>query len=639
MNSQALEKSKIIKIALVGNPNVGKSVIFHFLTGVYAEVSNYPGTTIDVANAYLENFASLENKIEIVDTPGVYGIASFNDEEKVTRDFVLEADFIINVVSATTLKRDLFLTKQLLDLGKPLILIINQFDEAKLNKVSIDIEALQNSIGVKVLTTVAIQAQTLEPVKELIVQHINGRQTIFQVPLLSKDLEEDIKTIAPLVLSRAEAILIAEGDEYISKKNKINFQVNQELQEKIYTRRRQEVNQIYDKIISKASFSKRAFFGQALLNPWFGSLVAVSILYFFLYQFLGVFVAGTVVDFLENNVFSQYYEPFVRKIISMFLTIEHDSLAPLLFTDFKSALGTFLAGDYGVLTLTVTYLYGLLAPLVFGFYFGLAILEDSGYLPRLAVLADTLLSRLGMNGRAIIPLILGGGCVTMAVVTTKLLTSKKEKLITIALLGLSIPCSAQLGVIQGLLSNIGGVKPWLIWSGVLFLIFALAGTVMNALLKGSCGNFVSDIPPMRAPVFKNIINKTFSRSKVFLDEASFAFFMAAAVVAFLQVAGCLDNIINFCEPLMSKVLLLPKEVTLSFILGMIRRDFGAFGLLDIPMSAAQLITACVVLTLFVPCIATVAVTIKETSWKVALAIWCSSWLMAFSIGAVLARIL
>lgn len=639
MNSQALEKSKIIKIALVGNPNVGKSVIFHFLTGVYAEVSNYPGTTIDVANAYLENFASLENKIEIVDTPGVYGIASFNDEEKVTRDFVLEADFIINVVSATTLKRDLFLTKQLLDLGKPLILIINQFDEAKLNKVSIDIEALESSIGVKVLTTVAIQAHTLEPVKELIVKHINGTQTIFQVPLLSQDLEEDIKAIAPLVLSRAEAILIAEGDEYISKKNKIYFQVNQELQKKIYTRRRQEVNQIYDKIISKASFSKRAFLGQALLNPWFGSLVAVSILYFFLYQFLGVFVAGTVVDFLEINVFSQYYEPFVRKIIGMFLTIEYDSLAPLLFTDFKSALGTFLAGDYGVLTLTVTYLYGLLAPLVFGFYFGLAILEDSGYLPRLAVLADTLLSRLGMNGRAIIPLILGGGCVTMAVVTTKLLTSKKEKLITIALLGLSIPCSAQLGVIQGLLSNIGGVKPWLIWSGVLFLIFALAGTVMNALLKGSCGNFVSDIPPMRAPVFKNIINKTFSRSKVFLDEASFAFFMAAAVVAFLQVAGCLDNIINFCEPLMTKVLLLPKEVTLSFILGMIRRDFGAFGLLDIPMSAAQLITACVVLTLFVPCIATVAVTIKETSWKVALAIWCSSWLMAFSIGAVLARIL
>ena len=174
MNSQALEKSKIIKIALVGNPNVGKSVIFHFLTGVYAEVSNYPGTTIDVANAYLENFASLENKIEIVDTPGVYGIASFNDEEKVTRDFVLEADFIINVVSATTLKRDLFLTKQLLDLGKPLILIINQFDEAKLNKVSIDVEALESSIGVKVLTTVAIQAHTLEPVKELIVNIYYG---------------------------------------------------------------------------------------------------------------------------------------------------------------------------------------------------------------------------------------------------------------------------------------------------------------------------------------------------------------------------------------------------------------------------------------------------------------------------------
>ena len=145
---------------------------------------------------------------------------------------------------------------------------------------------------------------------------------------------------------------------------------------------------------------------------------------------------------LENQVFVKYYESFVKTIIESFLTIKADSLEPLIFTDFKAALGTFLAGDYGVLTLTITYLYGLLAPLVFGFIFGLAILEDCGYLPRLAVLTDGILSRLGMNGRAIIPLILGGGCVTMAVVTTKLLTSKKEKIITMALLGLSIPCSA-----------------------------------------------------------------------------------------------------------------------------------------------------------------------------------------------------
>jgi ferrous iron transport protein B len=632
--------TRTIKIALVGNPNVGKSVIFHYLTGVYAEVSNYPGTTLDVAKASFDNYQASDKAVEIIDTPGVYGISSFNDEERATRDFVLEADYIINVVSATTLKRDLFLTKQLIDLGKPILLVLNQFDEAKLNKVEIDIEKLQEEFGVKLLTTVAIKRKTLEPLKLMIYEQLAQKENNFLVSKLGADLELDISEFSEKVLSRAEAVMIAEGDEIVAERNLIKLgDQSQDLRERIYKRRRQEVNQLYEQIISKADFSKRAILGRLLLNPLVGSIVGLAVLYFFLYQFLGVFIAGTVVDFLENEIFAKYYEAAVKAIVSSFLTIQADSLEPLIFTDFKAALGTFLAGDYGVLTLTITYLYGLLAPLVFGFYFGLAILEDCGYLPRLAVLTDGILSRLGMNGRAIIPLILGGGCVTMAVVTTKLLTSKKEKLITMALLGLSIPCSAQLGVIQGLLSNIGGVQPWLIWAGVLFAVFALAGTIMNKLIPGDCGNFVSDIPPMRIPVAANIFKKTFSRSKIFLDEATPAFFIAAALVAFLQVSGVLDNVISFCEPIMSEVLLLPKEVTLSFILGMVRRDFGAFGLMDIAMTSGQLITSCVVLTLFVPCIATVAVMIKEASFKAALGIWIISWGLAFGFGALLARLL
>lgn len=632
--------SKTIKIALVGNPNVGKSVIFHYLTGVYAEVSNYPGTTIEVARALLENFAVTDKTVEIIDTPGVYGISSFNDEEKATRDFVLDADYIINVVSATTLKRDLFLTKQLTELGKPTLLVINQYDEARLNKVEIDLKKLEQSLGIKVITSIAIKTKTLELLKEKILDQLNLKENTFLVSETNTELEEDIKTYREKVLSRAEALLIAEGDLVVAERNSIVLDdSSSSLREKIYTRRRKEVNKIYSEIITKADFSKRAILGRLLLNPIIGTIVALAVLYFFLYQFLGVFIAGTIVDFLENQIFAKYYEPLVRMIVSSFLTIDASSLKPLIFTDFKAGLGTFLAGDYGVLTLTITYLYGLLAPLVFGFYFGLAILEDCGYLPRLAVLTDGVLSRLGMNGRAIIPLILGGGCVTMAVVTTKLLKTKKEKIITMALLGLSIPCSAQLGVIQGLLSNIGGPLPWLIWSGVLFFVFVLAGTIMNKLIPGDCGDFVSDIPPMRIPVSKNILKKTLSRSKVFLDEATPAFFIAASLVAFLQVTGILDNVINFCEPLMSEVLLLPKEVTLSFILGMVRRDFGAFGLMDIAMSAGQLITSCVVLTLFVPCIATVAVMIKESNWRAALIIWLSSWILALGFGAILARIL
>jgi ferrous iron transport protein B len=403
--------------------------------------------------------------------------------------------------------------------------------------------------------------------------------------------------------------------------------------------RRDEVDVLVSQVVTHVKFSKRVLLGQLLLNPWIGSIVAVIILYSFLYQFLGVFVAGTVVDFLENGILNTYYSPWVEALVSRVFPVIHDNIENIIISEPLTAIGTFLAGDYGVLTLTITYLYGLLLPLVLGFYFGLAILEDSGYLPRLAVLVDGILSRLGMNGRAIIPLILGGGCVTMATVTTRLLTNPKEKLITMAVLGLTIPCSAQLGVIQGLLSNVGGVMPWLIWSGTLFIVFVLTGMILNQLIPGPCGNFISDIPPMRLPRFSNIMKKTFLRSKVFLDEATPAFFLAAALVAFMQITGMLGSIIKAAEPMIQGVLLLPKEVAISFILGMVRRDFGAFGLMSIPMSASQLITSCTVLTLFVPCIATVAIMIKEGSFKTAMGIWISSWVLALGIGAILARLL
>jgi ferrous iron transport protein B len=435
-------------------------------------------------------------------------------------------------------------------------------------------------------------------------------------------------------------LLIAEADAEVAKANDIVLPLNATSRRKeIYNIRNREVDELVREAVSEIQFAWMDKLGDLFLNPVIGSLTAVVVVYTFLFLFLGVFVAGTTVDFLENDIFKAYYEPFMRNLVGSVLPYDGSSMAGILFTDPARALGTILVGDYGVLTLTVTYLYALLLPLVFGFYLGLAFLEDSGYLPRLAVLVDGVLSSLGMNGRAIIPLILGGGCVTMATVTTRLLSTKKEKLITIALLGLTIPCSAQLGVIQGLLTNIGGFLPWLIWGGTLFLVFVLTGLVLNKLVPGECGHFVSDIPPIRLPIFKNLMQKTIQRTKVFMNEAIPAFFIAALVVGVLQVTGILKYIINWAEPILADVLLLPKEVTLSFILGMIRRDFGAFGLMEIPLNAAQLVTVCVVLTLFVPCIATVAVMIKEKNLKIAMGIWVSSWILALGIGAILARVL
>lgn len=635
-----LGKKKTINIALVGNPNVGKSVIFNFLTGSYVDVSNYPGTTIEVSKGILK-LSEKEQELcsynfEIVDTPGVYSVSNLCEEELAARDFILNADIIINVISLVSLDRDLFLTKQLADMGKPMFLIFNQLDEAKRRSLSIDLENIAEHLGLDFIATSAVKKEGLKDLRKTLINFADNAK--IKPGKISKEVDNFSAPYQEMVLDRATALLIAEADADLAKKNDIILPPGAlQRRKEIYEIRQAEVHSLIDDNVAILEMKWTDKLGDLILNPYIGSIIAVVVVYSFLFLFLGVFVAGNVVDVLENNVFKAYYEPFVRSVVSMVFPIDASSMSNLVFTKPMTAIGTLLAGDYGVLTLTITYLYALLMPLVLGFYFGLALLEDSGYLPRLAVLTDGVLSSLGMNGRAIIPLILGGGCVTMATVTTRLLSTEKERLITMVLLGLTIPCSAQLGVIQGLLTNIGGFMPWFIWGGTLFTVFVLTGFIMNKLVPGDCGHFISDIPPIRIPQFDNVLQKTWTRSKIFLDEATPAFFTAAALVASLQVTGLLQSIINFCEPLMAKVLLLPKDVTLSFILGMVRRDFGAFGLMDIPLNEAQLVTVCVVLTLFVPCIATVAIMVKEKNLKTAALIWLSSWALALGIGALLAR--
>ena len=635
-------EKKTIKVALVGNPNVGKSVVFNYLTSSYVDVSNYAGTTIEVSVGNLKLSETekpcSDYAFQVIDTPGIYSVSNLQEEETVTRDYILEADLIINVVSALSLGRDLFLTKQLADMGKPMLVLINQYDEAKKHKINVKVKVISQALGLDVELSSATLGEGLEELRTYILNFIDNAK--FKPGRISKEVDNYCVPYLEMVFDRASALLIAEADAEVAKANDIVLPLNATSRRKeIYNIRNREVDELVREAVSEIQFAWMDKLGDLFLNPVIGSFTAVVVVYTFLFLFLGVFVAGTTVDFLENSIFKAYYEPFMRNLVGSVLPYDGSSMASTLFTDPARALGTILVGDYGVLTLTVTYLYALLLPLVFGFYLGLAFLEDSGYLPRLAVLVDGVLSSLGMNGRAIIPLILGGGCVTMATVTTRLLSTKKEKLITIALLGLTIPCSAQLGVIQGLLTNIGGFLPWLIWGGTLFFVFVLTGLVLNKLVPGECGHFVSDIPPIRLPIFKNLMQKTIQRTKVFMNEAIPAFFIAALVVSVLQVTGILKNIINWAEPIMADVLLLPKEVTLSFILGMIRRDFGAFGLMEIPLSAAQLVTVCVVLTLFVPCIATVAVMIKEKNLKIAMGIWVSSWILALGIGAILARVL
>ncbi|MDP3487886.1 MAG: nucleoside recognition domain-containing protein, partial [Bacillota bacterium] len=270
-------------------------------------------------------------------------------------------------------------------------------------------------------------------------------------------------------------------------------------------------------------------------------------------------------------------------------------------------------------------------------YILLAILEDSGYLPRIAALLDRALTSIGLNGRAVIPLILGFGCVTMATITTRLLGTSRERLIAIVLLVVTIPCSAQLGVIVGLIAPLGWQHVFTYVTAI-FATFIIIGVVLNKLLPGKSSDLLIDLPPIRLPRVENVLKKTISKSYMFIAEAAPLFAIGALIIGVLEVTGALVAIQNVFAPLTVGWLKLPKEAATAFIMGIVRRDFGAAGLADMSLTAAQTVVAMVTITLFVPCIATVLVMFKERNWKEASILWISAFAIAFLVGGIVAQV-
>ncbi len=597
------------KIVLAGNPNVGKSIFFNYLTGIYVSVSNYPGTTLDISSGKMGDAA-------VFDTPGVYGVGSINDEERVARDFIMSADIIINVVDASHLERDLFLTQQLIDLDKKIIVALNMMDEVEKNNISIDLIALEKELGVPVIPTTAAKNRGLDQLKKSIEKAVTGNDIFRSNPELKEKFDE-MKLESE---NSADALMILEEDENIRCKYK-NIKEIPDLREEIYTARRQRVDQITAKVLSydenSSQFARKI--GSYMLQP-ITAIPMLLVLLYLMYQFIGVFVAQTVVNFTEGYLFAGLYEPMIRRIIANTIGLEN------LF-------GEILAGEYGILTMAVTYIFGLLLPLVAGFYFLLSILEDSGYLPRIAVLMDRLLQKIGLNGRAIIPMLLGFGCVTMATITTRLLGTKRERIIAIFLLGLAIPCSAQLGVIAGLIAQLD-VYYILVYVLTIFAVYVLAGTFLNKVLPGESSDLLIDLPPIRLPDIKNVFNKTYQQTVAFVKEAGPIFVLGAFLITVMQKSGLLALITKAAEPVTVNWLGLPADTATAFVMGIIRRDFGAAGLTAISLTPAEVTISLITLTLFVPCIAAMMIMVKERNLKEAVYIWFGSWITAFVTGGI-----
>ncbi|MGC7845777.1 ferrous iron transport protein B [Desulforudis sp. 1088] len=595
------------KVVLAGNPNAGKSVFFNALTGLYVDVSNYPGTTLEISHGRMGEDA-------IIDTPGVYGISSFSDEERIARDIILAADVVINVVNAVYLERDLFLTQQIIDTGVPVVVALNMIDEAENNGLSIDVPRLAEELGVPVVPTIAVRRRGLAELKAALAEACPGRPT--------PDVLRMLKSLVNRVGNQGDALLIAEGDVFVAQRHGVE---PGERQEEIYTLRRRRVNEIVGAVVTEGT-RRNAFsrlLGLWMIRPLTGIPILLAALWV-MYKVIGQFVAGTVVGWTEEGIMLGYYEPAVRNLVARFV-------------DLKSLAGEFLVGEFGLLTMTVTYVLGLLMPLVASFYFFLSLFEDSGYLPRIATLVDRLLTKIGLNGRAIIPLILGFGCVTMATIVTRLLGSARERKIAIVLLALAVPCSAQLAVIGGMLAGLGGVY-MLFWAVTIMAVFIMAGTLLQAILPGKSTSLLIDLPPLRLPRMGNVLKKTTTRSFQFLKEATPLFALGAALITLFQASGLLGVIQQGLAPLTVGWLNLPGEAANAFVMGIVRRDFGAAGLYEMALTPVQTVTALITITLFVPCIASILVIFKELSKKEAALIWLGTWGIAFTVGGVAARV-
>ncbi len=648
-----------LKIVLAGNPNVGKSIFFNYLSGMYVDVSNFPGTTISITKGKYLGY-------ELFDTPGIYGVSSFNEEEIVARDIILDADIILNVVNALHLERDLFLTLQLIEMGKKVTVLLNFSDELKKKKIKINVKRLSELLGVDVIETSAVNKSGFDNLNSAIKNAREGNQPEHLHHLLHKTLN--------VVGSQAEALMIHESDEFIAEKHGVK-PGNADSREKIYIERRNRVNEIISEVESEDS-KKGEFFnklGTYSLHPITGLPILLFILVL-VYFFIGDFISQRVVNYTENVLgkgeFEYHLKSFVGRYTPVYIRVdridENDVITDskiFSFDDglksnrelakefkiysaphnstteftFKNPWVKLFFGEFGIITMTITYLCFLLLPLVVGFYFVMALLEDSGYLPRLATLLDRTLSKIGLNGRAVIPILLGFGCVTMATITTRLLGTEREKTIATAILQFVIPCSAQLAVIAVLMSQ-AGLIPFIIYITTILITLISLSTILHKTLPGESSPLLIDLPAMRIPRLDNIIKKMFFRTYGFMKEASFWFFVGAVGIGIMDMTGILDVWQQILSPFTTLWLKLPKEAANAFVMGMIRRDFGAAGLFDMHLTPMQITVAITTITLFVPCIASFVVMLKERGIKQGLLIWAGTWIFAFTIGGILAQI-
>ena len=635
------------KVALVGNPNVGKSVLFNVLTGAYVTVSNYPGTSVEVSRGN----AMINDQIwQVIDTPGMYSIHTITEEERVAREILLHEspDVVLHVLDARNLERMLAMTLQLIEAELPVILVVNIMDEAEQMGLTIDLELLQQRLGIPVIGAATARKRGLDEIRQAISGYNRIAPNHFNY---SRPMERNVAEITQhmsgsyILSPKSLALLLQQQDEEIAelfkkwdrdgyeelagKVRDIIFDQRKSFHLDLSMERKTIVGKLIEDVITVPE-KRRVTWGERLstmsVRPVTGVPMLLFVLYFGLYKFVGEFGAGTVVDLLEKKLFEALFNPWITGVVKAIIPWE--------------ILQELFVGEYGIITLGIRYAVGIILPIVATFFIFFSFLEDTGYFPRLALMVDRLFKRIGLSGRAVIPMVLGFGCDTMATMVTRTLETTRERVIATLLLALAIPCSAQLGVILGLLAKAPGAL--MVWSVCMLLLFVLVGLLASKLMPGEAPMFYMELPPMRLPQFGNVLTKTYTRMQWYFIEILPLFILASVLLWLGKITGFFEKMIIAMTPVMASIGL-PKETAVAFIFGFFRRDYGAAGLYDLQskglMDARQLTVAAVTLTLFIPCVAQFLVMKNERGWKVACMIGLFVSLFAYGSGYVLNKIL
>ncbi|MCX6552421.1 MAG: ferrous iron transporter B [Acidobacteria bacterium] len=570
-------RARPLRLALVGNANVGKSVLFGRLTGQYAVVSNYPGTTVALTLGRALIGAEV---CDVTDTPGVNAVEGvLSEDELVTRRILEtgETDVVIQVADARNLRRGLMLTSQLAAFKLPMVLVLNMADEARTHGVHIDAAGLAASLGIPVVETVATEGRGVAALKDVLanaaVPNPRGDHAGDHAKW-AHDMAVQFRRLQPRSAARVQERL-----------------------------------------------------SRMVREPATGLPILALVLYV-MYLIVGVFGAQTLVGLIENGLFKQFINPAAAFLVNRFVP--------------WAIVRDFLVGEYGLITMGLTYAIAIVLPVVATFFLVFGFLEDSGYIPRLAIFSDRIFRAMGLNGKAVLPMVLGLGCDTMATMTTRILGTPKERLIAVLLLALGIPCSAQLATIFGILGGISFAALMTLFGVVLAQMF-LVGFLAARVLPGERSEFMMELPPIRLPHMRNVVYKTVLRVRWYLGEAVPLFLVGTALLFVLSRLGWLAAMTRGLEPLVQGLLGLPARTTEVFVMGFLRRDYGAAGLFRMAragdLQPVQAVVALTVMTLFVPCVANFLMMVKEQGWKPALGILGVVTVIAIGTGAALNTVL